>query len=125
MNDEVRDLAKWASQNGWDVTDDAKGYTRFYDPNGEYVAFSPAAVGRVALSKDLVCSLAVPLCCRAAQPSRSQIPPSAKARHGQEGRGRGSLQRPHPVALLTGIAAGRPARPAAFVAAARPNPDSV
>jgi hypothetical protein len=42
MNAEIRDLATWAVANGWSVKDDASGYTRFYDPDGNYVARFPA-----------------------------------------------------------------------------------
>lgn len=42
MNSDIRDLATWAQANGWTVTDDSKGYTRFYDPDGEYIARYPA-----------------------------------------------------------------------------------
>jgi hypothetical protein len=42
MNNAVRDIAKWATSQGYRVQDDAKGYTRFYDPDGNYVARYPA-----------------------------------------------------------------------------------
>lgn len=42
MNSEIRDIAKWAESQGWSTADDSKGYTRFYDPNGNYVARYPA-----------------------------------------------------------------------------------
>jgi hypothetical protein len=42
MNREIKDWAAWAESQGWAVRDDAKGYTRFYDPEGRYVAYYPA-----------------------------------------------------------------------------------
>ena len=42
MNSAIRDLAAWAQANGWTVADDSKGYTRFYNPDGEYIAYYPA-----------------------------------------------------------------------------------
>lgn len=45
MNSDIADLAKWAQENGWMVKDDAKGYTRFFDPNGDYVGRYPATPG--------------------------------------------------------------------------------
>lgn len=42
MNSDIKDLAKWARSQGWNVEDDNKGYTRFYDPNGNYIQNYPA-----------------------------------------------------------------------------------
>lgn len=42
MNREIKDWAEWAESQGWTVVDDAKGYSRFYNPEGEYVANYPA-----------------------------------------------------------------------------------
>jgi hypothetical protein len=42
MSDDLRDLIRWATQNGWDVRVDSKGYSRFHDPNGNFVAHYPA-----------------------------------------------------------------------------------
>ncbi len=42
MNSDIRDIAKWAELNGWDVKDDSKGYSRFYDPEGNFVTYYPA-----------------------------------------------------------------------------------
>jgi hypothetical protein len=42
MNRDIADIAKWAQSQGWTVTDDTKGYTRFYTPKGEYVTNYPA-----------------------------------------------------------------------------------
>ncbi|UXA16742.1 hypothetical protein [Mycobacterium sp. SMC-4] len=42
MNSDIADIAKWARSQGWTVNDDAKGYTRFYDPQGNYVGRYPA-----------------------------------------------------------------------------------
>jgi hypothetical protein len=42
MNSDIKDLADWATSQGWSVRDDANGYTRFYTPEGDYVARYPA-----------------------------------------------------------------------------------
>jgi primase-polymerase (primpol)-like protein len=42
MNRAIKKIAKWAQSQGWTVEDDASGYTRFYDPQGNYVARYPA-----------------------------------------------------------------------------------
>lgn len=42
MNRDIKDLAEWAQSQGWHVEDDANGYTRFYNPEGEYVVNYPA-----------------------------------------------------------------------------------
>lgn len=42
MNSDITKLAKWAQSQGWTVTDDASGYTRFLDPGGTYIARYPA-----------------------------------------------------------------------------------
>lgn len=42
MNSDIRDIAAWASSQGWTITDDSKGYTRFYAPDGTYIAYYPA-----------------------------------------------------------------------------------
>lgn len=42
MNSDITDIAKWARSNGFEVRDDANGYTRFYTPTGEYVTRYPA-----------------------------------------------------------------------------------
>lgn len=42
MNSDIKDWADWAVTQGWTVTDDTKGYTRFHAPNGDYVATYPA-----------------------------------------------------------------------------------
>lgn len=42
MNREIKDWADWARSQGWTVQDDSKGYTRFFDPDGEYVGRYPA-----------------------------------------------------------------------------------
>jgi hypothetical protein len=35
-------LVSWARSQGWQVRHDHKGYTRFYDPEGNYIASYPA-----------------------------------------------------------------------------------
>ncbi|BBX39261.1 hypothetical protein [Mycobacterium simiae] len=42
MNSDITDIAKWAKSQAWRVEDDSKGYTRFYDRNGNYIASYPA-----------------------------------------------------------------------------------
>lgn len=42
MNSDIREIAKWAKANGWTVSDDANGYTRFYTPEGAFVVRYPA-----------------------------------------------------------------------------------
>lgn len=42
MNRAIQDIAKWAKSQGWTVTDDASGYTRFYNPTGDYITRYPA-----------------------------------------------------------------------------------
>lgn len=42
MNTDIKELAEWARSQGWRVEDTTRGYTRFYDPDGEYIACYPA-----------------------------------------------------------------------------------
>ncbi len=35
-------IARWARSQQWKVEDDASGYTRFYDPQGDYITRYPA-----------------------------------------------------------------------------------
>lgn len=42
MNGDINNIAEWARSQGWRVEDDSKGYTRFYDPQGNYVTNYPA-----------------------------------------------------------------------------------
>ena len=42
MNNDIRVWADWAVSQGWTVEDDSKGYTRFYDPSGDYAVRCPA-----------------------------------------------------------------------------------
>ncbi|ANH29392.1 hypothetical protein A0V42_14085 [Mycobacterium avium subsp. paratuberculosis] len=46
MNSNIADIAKWARSQGWTVFDDSKGYTRFYNPQGEYITNYPATPSR-------------------------------------------------------------------------------
>jgi hypothetical protein len=48
MNRDIKKIAKWARSQGWTVEDDASGHTRFYAPNGDYVADYPATPSRPA-----------------------------------------------------------------------------
>ena len=82
MNSDIADTAKWAMSQGWMVEDDSSGYTRFYDPQGNYVANYPATPSnprrrmadlKVALRK---AGLQVP-------------PPSKKEQRAQRRKGKG------------------------------------
>jgi hypothetical protein len=42
MNSDIADIVKWAWSQGWTVVDDSKGYTRFSNPEGVYIASYPA-----------------------------------------------------------------------------------
>jgi len=42
MDADIRAIARWAGSQGWTITGDTKGYTRFYDPRGRYVVSYPA-----------------------------------------------------------------------------------
>lgn len=42
MNSAIIKIAKWAQSQQWTVEDDASGYTRFYNPQGVYIARFPA-----------------------------------------------------------------------------------
>ena len=42
VNSDIKDLANWATSQSWRVEDDASGYTRFFDPEGTYIARYPA-----------------------------------------------------------------------------------
>jgi len=42
MNGEIKNWADWAISQGWTVKDDSKGYTHFYDPEHNHVAYYPA-----------------------------------------------------------------------------------
>jgi hypothetical protein len=42
MADDIDQLIKWASSQGWEVRTDSSGYRRFYRPDGTYVGYYPA-----------------------------------------------------------------------------------
>lgn len=42
MNPDIREIAKWAITQGYRVEDTTKGYTRFFDANGNFVGRYPA-----------------------------------------------------------------------------------
>jgi len=42
VNSDIKGLVKWARSQGWTVSDDTKGYTRFHNPQGDYIACYPA-----------------------------------------------------------------------------------
>lgn len=46
VNSDIADIAKWATSQKWIVEDDSKGYTRFYNPEGEYITYYPATPSR-------------------------------------------------------------------------------
>jgi hypothetical protein len=71
MNSDIKDIAKWAKDNGWTVTDDAKGYTRFHHPEGAFVVSYPATPSNPRRRmKDLTVAL---------KRAGLQIPPPSKA----------------------------------------------
>lgn len=39
---DLTDIVKWARSQRWSVEQDRKGYTRFYDPEGNYITDYPA-----------------------------------------------------------------------------------
>lgn len=41
MNSDIADIVRWAQANGWEVHDDASGYTRFVDPGVNYIPRIP------------------------------------------------------------------------------------
>ena len=41
MNSDIADIADWAKSQGWTVKVDSKGYTRFFDPDGDYITNYP------------------------------------------------------------------------------------
>lgn len=43
MDKDLKPLVKWAESQGWSITTDADGYTRFYAPDGSYVVRYPAS----------------------------------------------------------------------------------
>lgn len=46
MNSDIKDIANWAESQGWRVEDDSKGYTRFFDPEENYIGYYPATPSR-------------------------------------------------------------------------------
>ena len=42
MNSDIEQLAKWATDNGWDVSDDSSGYTHFRNPEADWIGRYPA-----------------------------------------------------------------------------------
>lgn len=42
MHNDIKKIVKWAQSQGWTIEDDSKGYTHFYDPNGDHVTYYPA-----------------------------------------------------------------------------------
>lgn len=42
MDKDLTALVKWVQSQGWQVRRDQNGYSRFYDPEGRYVARFPA-----------------------------------------------------------------------------------
>lgn len=45
MNSDIKDWAAWAISQGWKVEVDQSGYTRFFNPNGDYVGRYPNTPG--------------------------------------------------------------------------------
>ncbi len=70
MNSDIKKIAKWAESQGWTVEDDSKGYTHFYDTNGDHRAYYPATPSRpFRRMKDLEVAL---------KAAGLQIPPPSK-----------------------------------------------
>jgi hypothetical protein len=42
VDKDLTDIIRWAESQRWEVKTDSKGYKRFYNPEGEYVAHYPA-----------------------------------------------------------------------------------
>jgi hypothetical protein len=42
VDKDLTDIVKWAKSQRWRVTTDSKGYSRFYDPVGNYITYYPA-----------------------------------------------------------------------------------
>jgi hypothetical protein len=42
VDKDLTDIVKWAKSQRWRVTTDSKGYSRFYDPEGNYITYYPA-----------------------------------------------------------------------------------
>jgi hypothetical protein len=42
VDKDLTDIISWAESQKWEVRTDAKGYSRFYDPDGNYVTHYPA-----------------------------------------------------------------------------------
>lgn len=85
MNSDIRDLAKWATSQGWTVTDTASGYTQFFDTNGVYVGEYPATPSN---PRRRMADLSVAL-----RKAGLQVPPPSKkelrsARNKQKGQGK-------------------------------------
>jgi hypothetical protein len=58
VNSAIVKIAKWARSQQWTVEDDASGYTRFYNPQGEYIARYPATPSNeYRRTQDLVVAL--------------------------------------------------------------------
>ena len=67
---DLGEIVDWAKKSGWDVRTDAKGYTRFYNPKGAYVANYPATPSNAyRRMKDLTTAL---------KREGLQIPPPSK-----------------------------------------------
>lgn len=90
MNSEIKDWVEWAQSQGWTVEDDTKGYTRFYNPEGDYIGNYPATPGnahrrlldlRVNLKK---AGLQIPPPSKKEQ--RSQARKASKAAENEEGK---------------------------------------
>lgn len=71
MNSDITKLAKWAEKNGYRVEDDTKGYTHFFDPEGNWVSRYPATPSN---ARRRMADLMVAL-----KKSGLQIPPPSRA----------------------------------------------
>jgi hypothetical protein len=42
VDKDLTDIIRWATSQKWEVRTDTKGYSRFYDPKGNYITCYPA-----------------------------------------------------------------------------------
>jgi hypothetical protein len=85
VNSDIADIAKWATSQKWTVEDDTKGYTRFYNQEGEYITNYPASPSRpVRRMADLTVALK-----KAGLP---WPPPSKKEQRAQRNKKKGDQQ---------------------------------
>lgn len=45
-SDGIDDILDWVVSQGWTVKIDSSGYTRIYDPKGNYITYYPCSPGK-------------------------------------------------------------------------------